>query len=79
MGVELSLDDWQRIGEDVPLLVNCMPAGKYLGEGFHRAGGVPAVMHELQKAGKLHEDCASVIRQDHWRNRAQCRCPGMPT
>ncbi|MBD8599076.1 IlvD/Edd family dehydratase [Pseudomonas sp. CFBP 8772] len=60
MGVELSLDDWQRIGEDVPLLVNCMPAGKYLGEGFHRAGGVPAVMHELQKAGKLHEDCYTV-------------------
>lgn len=60
MGIELSLDDWQRIGEDVPLLVNCMPAGKYLGEGFHRAGGVPAVMHELQKAGRLHEDCASV-------------------
>ncbi|MEQ7918577.1 IlvD/Edd family dehydratase [Xanthomonas sp. WHRI 1810A] len=60
MGVELSLDDWQRIGEDVPLLVNCMPAGKYLGESFHRAGGVPAVMHELQKAGLLHEDCQSV-------------------
>ncbi len=51
MGVALSLEDWQRIGEDVPLLVNCMPAGKYLGEGFHRAGGVPAVMHELQKPG----------------------------
>ena len=63
MGVELSLDDWQRIGEDVPLLVNCMPAGKYLGEGFHRAGGVPAVMHELQKAGRLHEECASVSGQ----------------
>lgn len=60
MGIDLSLDDWQRIGEDVPLLVNCMPAGKYLGEGFHRAGGVPAVMHELQKAGRLHEGCASV-------------------
>ncbi|AZE73876.1 Xylonate dehydratase [Pseudomonas synxantha] len=60
MGVELSLDDWQRIGEDVPLLVNCMPAGKYLGEGFHRAGGVPAVMHELQKTGRLHKDCATV-------------------
>ncbi|OOG87466.1 dihydroxy-acid dehydratase [Pseudomonas sp. A25(2017)] len=60
MGVELSLDDWQRIGEDVPLLVNCMPAGKYLGEGFHRAGGVPAVMYELQKAGRLHEGCATV-------------------
>lgn len=60
MGVELSLDDWQRIGVDVPLLVNCMPAGKYLGEGFHRAGGVPAVMHELKKAGHLHDHCATV-------------------
>ncbi|AYF90522.1 dihydroxy-acid dehydratase [Pseudomonas sp. DY-1] len=60
MGVELTLDDWQRVGVDVPLLVNCMPAGKYLGEGFHRAGGVPAVMHELQKAGRLHEACNTV-------------------
>ena len=60
MGIELSLDDWQRIGENVPLLVNCMPAGKYLGEGFHRAGGVPAVMHELRRAGRLHEECATV-------------------
>jgi dihydroxy-acid dehydratase len=60
MGVELSLDDWQVLGEDVPLLVNCMPAGKYLGESFHRAGGVPAVMHELRKAGQLHENCATV-------------------
>ena len=60
MGIDLSLDDWQRVGEHVPLLVNCMPAGKYLGEGFHRAGGVPAVMYELQKAGVLHEDCKTV-------------------
>ena len=59
-GVELSLEDWQRVGEEVPLLVNCMPAGKYLGEGFHRAGGVPAVMHELLKAGRLHPGCATV-------------------
>ena len=59
-GIDLSLQDWQRIGEDVPLLVNCMPAGKYLGEGFHRAGGVPAVMHELKNAGRLHEACATV-------------------
>ncbi|WP_175770838.1 dihydroxy-acid dehydratase, partial [Burkholderia anthina] len=38
VGVELSLDDWQRVGESVPLIVNCMPAGEYLGESFHRAG-----------------------------------------
>ncbi len=60
MGIELSLEDWQRVGENIPLIVNCMPAGKYLGEGFHRAGGIPAVLHELQKAGVLHENCASV-------------------
>ncbi|ARP79539.1 dihydroxy-acid dehydratase [Bordetella genomosp. 8] len=60
MGVELSLDDWQRLGEDVPLLVNCVPAGEYLGENFHRAGGVPAVQHELLAAGRLHGDCLTV-------------------
>ena len=60
MGVDLSLDDWQRCGEDVPLLVNCVPAGEYLGENFHRAGGVPAVQHELLAAGRLHGDCLTV-------------------
>src|ERR1700744_3007983 len=60
MGVELSLADWQRVGEAVPLIVNCMPAGEYLGESFHRAGGVPAVMRELAKAGLVHEQCLTV-------------------
>ena len=59
-GVDLSLDDWQRLGEDVPLLVNCVPAGEYLGESFHRAGGVPAVQHELHAAGRLHGGCLTV-------------------
>ena len=60
IGVELSVEDWDRIGYDIPLLVNLMPAGKYLGEGFHRAGGVPAVMNELLKAGKLHGKAMTV-------------------
>ncbi|MDR6391673.1 IlvD/Edd family dehydratase [Paraburkholderia phenoliruptrix] len=60
IGVDLSLDDWQRVGERVPLIVNCMPAGEYLGESFHRAGGVPGVLRELDKAGLLHRDCATV-------------------
>lgn len=60
MGIDLSLHDWQEVGEDIPLIVNCMPAGKHLGEGFHRAGGVPAVLHELQKSGFLHENCKTV-------------------
>jgi xylonate dehydratase len=59
-GIELSLDDWQRFGEQVPLIVNCMPAGEYLGEGFHRAGGVPAVLRELNKAKLIHGDCLTV-------------------
>jgi dihydroxy-acid dehydratase len=60
MGVELEIGDWDRIGYDIPLLVNCMPAGEYLGEEFHRAGGVPAVMHELLAAGRLKGDAMTV-------------------
>jgi dihydroxy-acid dehydratase len=56
-GVDLELDVWQHHGYDLPLLVNMQPAGKYLGERFHRAGGVPAAMWELLQAGKLHGDC----------------------
>ena len=60
MGVEHSLDDWQKLGPDVPLLVDCQPAGRFLGEMFHRGGGVPAVMKELLAAGKLHGDAMTV-------------------
>lgn len=59
-GVDLHVSDWQRHGFDVPLLVNMQPAGSYLGESFYRAGGVPAVMGELRKAGLLHEDALTV-------------------
>jgi dihydroxy-acid dehydratase len=52
-GVTLGSDDWMEYGYDVPLLLNMQPAGKYLGERFHRAGGVPAVMWELLQAGRL--------------------------
>lgn len=53
LGVPLSNDDWQQIGHKIPLLVNLQPAGKYLGEDYSRAGGVPAVVMELLKAGLL--------------------------
>ena len=53
LGIPLDNDDWQRIGHHVPLLVNLQPAGEYLGEDYHRAGGVPAVVAELMKAGLL--------------------------
>ncbi|MCU0912711.1 MAG: dihydroxy-acid dehydratase family protein [Rhodobacteraceae bacterium] len=51
LGVSLDNDDWQRIGHKVPLLVNLQPAGEYLGEDYHRAGGVPAVIGELMAEG----------------------------
>ena len=56
VGVELDIRDWETIGLEIPLLVNLQPAGEYLGEAYHLAGGVPAVMHELLLAGKLHGD-----------------------
>ncbi len=51
--VPLDNDDWQRLGLDIPLLVNLQPAGEYLGEDYHRAGGVPAVIGELLRADLL--------------------------
>jgi len=60
MGVDHTLDDWQRLGPEIPLLVDLQPAGRFLGEMFYRAGGVPAVMKELANAGKLHLDVMTV-------------------
>ena len=60
VGVPLAVRDWDTIGYHIPLLVNLMPAGQYLGEEFHRAGGVPAVMHALLAAGRLHADALNV-------------------
>jgi dihydroxy-acid dehydratase len=60
MGVDHTLDDWQRLGPEIPLLVDLQPAGRFLGERFHRAGGVPAVLKELLAAGKLHGDAMTV-------------------
>jgi dihydroxyacid dehydratase/phosphogluconate dehydratase len=59
-GADITPDDWMAHGYDVPLLVNMQPAGAYLGERFHRAGGVPAVMWELLRAGQLDGDCPTV-------------------
>ncbi|MFZ5692139.1 MAG: IlvD/Edd family dehydratase [Pseudomonadota bacterium] len=59
-GIDLSIDDWERIGFDVPLLVDMQPAGKFLGEDYYRAGGLPAVLHELLKAGRLRADALTI-------------------
>ena len=59
-GVKLDNDDWERIGYDIPLLVNLQPAGEYLGEEYHRAGGVPAVVAELIAKGKINDVATTV-------------------
>lgn len=64
MGVSLDVKDWETIGYDVPLIVNCQPAGHYLGEAFHRSGGVPAVMHELQRTRRLHPETLTISGAD---------------
>ncbi|MCX5496877.1 dihydroxy-acid dehydratase family protein [Kaistia dalseonensis] len=60
VGVEVNVDDWQELGHKVPLLVNLQPAGKYLGEDFQHAGGVPAVVAELMKHGLIRENAMTV-------------------
>jgi dihydroxy-acid dehydratase len=60
IGVALDMKDWETIGYDVPLLVNMQPAGKYLGEEYYRAGGLPAVMHELLSAGRVHAGALTI-------------------
>ena len=60
VGVGLTIDDWEAIGYAVPLLVNMQPAGKYLGEEYYRAGGLPAVMRELAGAGRIHGDALTI-------------------
>jgi dihydroxy-acid dehydratase len=60
IGVDLPVQDWETVGYAIPLLVNVQPAGKFLGEGYHRAGGVPAVVGELLRAGKIHAEALTV-------------------
>ncbi|MDP9908741.1 dihydroxy-acid dehydratase [Variovorax boronicumulans] len=59
-GVELNIQDWETVGLDVPLLLDMQPAGKYLGEEFYRAGGVPAVVAELHRHGLIRTDARTV-------------------
>jgi dihydroxy-acid dehydratase len=72
-GVELAIEDWEKVGYDVPLLVNVQPAGEYLGEDYYRAGGLPAVMHELHAAGRLHGDALTINGKTVAENVAQAK------
>ncbi|MBW9062817.1 dihydroxy-acid dehydratase [Rhizobium herbae] len=66
VGVDLSLDDWDRCGRDVPTIVNLMPSGKYLMEEFFYAGGLPVVLKRLGEAGLLHKDALTVSGETMW-------------
>jgi len=73
VGVPLAIEDWQRLGHRIPLLVNMQPAGDHLGEGYFRAGGLPAVMGELLRAGKLHAGAMTVNGRTIEENYASAR------
>src|SRR5204863_717601 len=74
IGVELSLDDWDRLGRDMPCLVNLMPSGKYLMEDFYYAGGLPVVIRELCETGLLDKSALTVNGKTLWANNKDARC-----
>ncbi len=75
MGVDHSLADWQRLGPEIPLLADVQPVGRFLGEAFHRGGGVPAVMKELLGAGKLNGAAMTVTGRTVAENLAAVGAP----
>ncbi|MFO1281948.1 MAG: L-arabinonate dehydratase [Burkholderiales bacterium] len=66
LGVKLTLDDWDRLGRDIPCLVNLMPSGRFLMEDFYYAGGLPVVIREIGKF--LHKDALTVNGRSIWKN-----------
>ena len=74
LGVKLDLEDWDRYGRGVHTLVNLMPSGKYLMEDFYYAGGLPTVLRELGRAGKLYKDALTVNGKTIWENNRDAPC-----
>ena len=68
MGIKFDLSNWQKLGHKIPLIVDCQPAGKYLMEGFYKAGGIPAVMKELIKNKKLNTKVKTVTGKNLGQN-----------
>ncbi len=66
VGIDLTLDDWDKLGRDVPTIVNLMPSGKYLMEEFFYAGGLPVVLKRLGEAGLLNKDALTVSGETAW-------------
>ena len=74
VGVKVSLEDWDKLGRDVPTLLNLMPSGKYLMEDFYYAGGLPAIVRALGEKGLLNKDAITVNGKSIWEN-----CQNAPT
>jgi dihydroxy-acid dehydratase len=74
MGIDLSLEDWDLLGRDIPCLVNLMPSGEYLMEDFYYAGGLPVVLKELGTHGCLHKDALTVNGETIWNNVHDAEC-----
>jgi dihydroxy-acid dehydratase len=74
VGVALSLEDWDRLGSNLPCLVDLQPSGKHLMEDFYYAGGVPAVLRELGEAGVLNREALTVNGRSVWENVANAEC-----
>ncbi|MCG6903314.1 MAG: dihydroxy-acid dehydratase, partial [Rhodobacter sp.] len=66
VGIDLTLNDWDRLGRDIPTIVNLQPSGKYLMEEFFYAGGLPVVLKRLGEAGQLHKDALTVSGATVW-------------
>lgn len=66
VGVDLTLDDWDKLGQEIATIVNLMPSGKYLMEEFFYAGGLPVVIKHLAEAGKLHKNAITVSGESIW-------------
>ena len=74
VGIDITLDDWERLGSNLPCLVNLQPSGSYLMEDFFYAGGVPVVLRELGEAGVLNRDALTVNGHSMWENVRDAQC-----
>ena len=74
LGIDLTLDDWDRLGKEVPTIVDLMPSGRFLMEDFYYAGGLPAVIRQLGDAGLLDKDAMTVNGHTIWENNREAPC-----
>ena len=74
VGVELSIDDWDKLASGVPTLANIQPSGRFLMQDFHEAGGLPAIIRDLAENGLLHRDTLTVTGKSLWENNREAQC-----